>query len=478
MLVLMSVALIYSPQHNRTNRVVHTIVRTDAGFEPNKLTIALGDEVRFFNDSSGYFWPASDLHPQHAVYPAFDSRQGLPSGSSWSFTFDQAGDWRFHDHLDAVHDGTIRVYAEGVGPNACAEDLANPTCWNLLIHKTLLEEGIDATISMVAQLQSSTPAFTLVCHEYMHDIGLQAYRVYGKNVPLSMTLRLCNAGFFHGYMEGYFSGTYDIVGAIDFCTRVGRELGNSFSLAEGQCYHGIGHGITERYISEMPTAWDDMYTLSRKPLATCRIVGRTDDERHRCFSAVFNVLRAWASTAQRGRGYTDFAKNLFKTCAQEGRSAQKSACYWEFAVAMQFGTPISTVARAPDLHAFVSSVDYDEYAPWIARSWATLLGRTGVVTRNPKDLIRVCRTMEDKLQLACVSGLVEGVLFAERADDVGTRALLFCGLPDVYESERMSCYKVIQGDAASIRSAVEQKSVCTRIPEKYRDQQWCAFSSG
>ncbi len=93
------------------------VTYTDNGFSPATVTINKGETVAFKNNSSRDFWPASAIHPSHAVYPEkggcigskFDACKGISSGGSWSFTFNSAGTWKYHDHLKADFTGTITV---------------------------------------------------------------------------------------------------------------------------------------------------------------------------------------------------------------------------------------------------------------------------------------------------------------------------------------------------------------------------------
>jgi plastocyanin len=90
-----------------------TIVRmTEDGFVPSELFITVGTTVRFVNEDEYWHWPASDLHPTHGVYAAFDSRKGIAPGAEWAFTFDQAGTWGMHDHLIPYVVGSITVVEE------------------------------------------------------------------------------------------------------------------------------------------------------------------------------------------------------------------------------------------------------------------------------------------------------------------------------------------------------------------------------
>lgn len=99
----------------------NTIKITASGFEPKTLTIEVGTTVTFVNEDSNKHWPASAVHPTHEVYPGssikkcgtgekiFDVCKGLAQGESFSFTFNEKGSWKYHDHLSISSTGTIVV---------------------------------------------------------------------------------------------------------------------------------------------------------------------------------------------------------------------------------------------------------------------------------------------------------------------------------------------------------------------------------
>lgn len=94
-----------------------------SGFEPKTLTVKAGATVTFVNEDSNKHWPASAMHPTHKVYPSsgiekcgtveetniFDACRGLAQGESFSFTFNEKGSWKYHDHLNVPSTGTIVV---------------------------------------------------------------------------------------------------------------------------------------------------------------------------------------------------------------------------------------------------------------------------------------------------------------------------------------------------------------------------------
>lgn len=96
-----------------------TITYTDEGYTPSEISIKKGQRVRFLNQSSSETWPASAVHPTHTLYPekestnclgsSFDACKGLKTGEFFDFTFNYAGEWRYHDHVHAYHTGVITV---------------------------------------------------------------------------------------------------------------------------------------------------------------------------------------------------------------------------------------------------------------------------------------------------------------------------------------------------------------------------------
>ncbi len=96
---------------------VKTITYNDDGYTPKELRIKQGIAVIFKNNSARQTWPASAIHPTHDVYPekggcissAFDACSGLNTGESWSFTFKEKGQWKYHNHLNPNHTGVIIV---------------------------------------------------------------------------------------------------------------------------------------------------------------------------------------------------------------------------------------------------------------------------------------------------------------------------------------------------------------------------------
>src|SRR3989338_98594 len=88
-------------------------------FSPSEVTIKKGGTVTFTSTGSA-MWIASGPHPQHTNYdgtsreahcaagavPSFDQ---CKSGNSYTFTFNKAGTWPYHNHVSGGMFGKVVV---------------------------------------------------------------------------------------------------------------------------------------------------------------------------------------------------------------------------------------------------------------------------------------------------------------------------------------------------------------------------------
>jgi len=109
----------------RTNSpvVMYTVTYGANGYTPATLHVKKGAPVTFKNESDQQMWTASAIHPTHTVYPGSDIRKcGTPDattifdmckanakGQQWSFTFNEVGTWKYHNHMHPADGGTIIV---------------------------------------------------------------------------------------------------------------------------------------------------------------------------------------------------------------------------------------------------------------------------------------------------------------------------------------------------------------------------------
>ncbi len=82
---------------------------TNSGFVPSKIEIAMGTMVEFTNESDKEMWVTSNDHPGHEILPTFDQFKTKGKGGIYTYVFDKAGTWKYHDHINPQLVGTIEV---------------------------------------------------------------------------------------------------------------------------------------------------------------------------------------------------------------------------------------------------------------------------------------------------------------------------------------------------------------------------------
>lgn len=86
-----------------------TVSYTDSGFVPNSITVNSGTSVTFVNESTKKMWVASAVHPTHQVLPGFNQLAATEAGTSYTYTFSKAGQWRYHNHVATTDTGAVIV---------------------------------------------------------------------------------------------------------------------------------------------------------------------------------------------------------------------------------------------------------------------------------------------------------------------------------------------------------------------------------
>lgn len=78
------------------------------GFAPQTLKIKAGTKVTFVNNSGSSISVNSDPHPTHTLFP-FLNIGIINDGASASVTFDKAGTYTYHNHLNPSQTGTVVI---------------------------------------------------------------------------------------------------------------------------------------------------------------------------------------------------------------------------------------------------------------------------------------------------------------------------------------------------------------------------------
>ena len=103
------------PEEPKPQPQIHIVSIEEEGFNPQLITIHVGDTIRWINIGSELHWPASDPHPTHTGLADFDPFADIAPGESFSYIFPNEGAFGYHDHTQAIIDdeatitGVVRV---------------------------------------------------------------------------------------------------------------------------------------------------------------------------------------------------------------------------------------------------------------------------------------------------------------------------------------------------------------------------------
>lgn len=431
-----------------TARSEVTITLTNDGYEPSKLFISRGTRVTFKSDIKRAFWPASAVHPAHAIYPAFDPRRPLEPEEIWSFVFEKDGRWDFHDHLYATETGAIVVIPPGEKADKKWDVLAQcgeydpegkKSCWENHIIDALETSGLDGAFDELKRLRIADSSFGDVCHTYAHEIGLLSFKKYGDNPPLSEKAGYCNDGFFHGYLEGFLGKHQNPKDARVFCDRVAKKFKTTYPSAGSQCNHGIGHGTADYLLVTRPDLWSDLPQIAHMAATACAETNSEETERFRCASGAYDVLAKWARLQKR---YADSFSidNPYVLCRKDAESWDREACVREMSKL--------AVLRASnfDIKKTFAIIEQQKLFPPGSAGLAHMIegsanlyaGRSG--SNSNTDLVATCRLLHGREnQSACIRGVVGGLfLKGVPGEEVG-RVTRFCLNGSLEERERALC---------------------------------------
>lgn len=426
------------------------VMRTQEGFIPKKITVQKGQAVVFTSSTGKEFWPASDFHPSHTIYPEFDPKRPLKPDESWRFVFSKAGVWTYHDHLsEDMHATVIVLGAPGESTHECLSHVATSSaaaiaeCWAVDMTETLQKKGLSAAFDMFASLYANNPSFRgLSCHDATHILGAAAYKEYSddhKAIDRPET-SYCGYGFYHGFMEAMLldQGPSRYGRVRDYCDALKTD-GHLNNLS-GACYHGIGHAAFDSIPGDL---WGDEEKMVQSALHTCEQVASGDLERAQCSTGIFNAL-AIADSAH-AYNLTFRKADPMRICRVQNQRYQ-IGCYKELGIG---------VIRQYNLDRSASISFIESFGNTDATA-ATLLGYVGdEVKRSIADIdlslfYSLCTSFTGpKNRFACDHGVLSGLREAGMPGKEYPLMFNYCAL-FAAGTDRTECYSFSIAQTKSI----------------------------
>lgn len=293
------------------------VLYTETGFEPSRLVVPVGSTVGFKNITNIPMWVGSDPHPEHTDNSDFDAREDYAQDELYMHTFDSTGTLGYHNHKKSIHRGVVTV-----------KDLSTTTIERdktPLSQRAVRDELIDMlhpddpnTIFTVIDTIQDDTELALSCHDIAHDLGHQAYELYGfseamtfnnpNHVNHPLVQYICAGGYMHGILEELSLHQPEFMENPDMICSALSEV------ERDSCYHGVGHVFMlarDRNIQESIT--------------DCRLV-EEETNMYRCFEGV-RMEQFWGNTDHVSSDSLGWdVSNPLSTCIEAGAD-EKPTCF-------------------------------------------------------------------------------------------------------------------------------------------------------
>ncbi len=291
----------------------YNVVLGKDGYQPTQVTVRKGDSVKFATILNSDFWPASDPHPTHSLYPEFDPKHQLTSSEGWTFKFNNAGVWNYHDHVNANLRGEIIV--EDKNPITWTFDklihwykirfqkhdtellrqieskCKNPNwdehykfdeCWTSFFSGISNDFGAVESMRLIKEASIIGIISDSDCHNFADQVGIDAYWQYvlGHKFAINHDFSICYQGFFHGFMLEHVSHGQNFSESINFCESLDKKDWKTTS----ECYVGIGNGLTYYYWSLNDNNLENIVNQSIKEC------NKLDSQKDNCIYGVFGGI--------------------------------------------------------------------------------------------------------------------------------------------------------------------------------------------
>ena len=266
------------------------ILYTNAGFVPDSIEVSVGTRITFRNTTDTPMWPASDPHPTHTDYPEFDADRSYGRGETYTFVFQKAGTWGFHNHERSIDRGVVHVVDASAAELDIDKTKPDQRAERDRLLAMLDPHNVDSIFNVVDTIQASS-TLSVNCHDIAHDLGHRAYELYGfseamtfnnpKHLNHTLVEYICAGGYMHGIVEEMFLRQPEFKSDLDVvCAGVDEK-------DRASCYHGIGHALMFIENRDVHAALSD-----------CRHV-KESGYTYRCFEGVWMEF-FWGSTEHAG----------------------------------------------------------------------------------------------------------------------------------------------------------------------------------
>ena len=459
-----------SPALEDTERrpVIHQVIYTDVnGFTPGRLDIQTGDTVVFVNDSSGFFWPASNVHPSHDILPSLNAYKPLKSGETWSHQFTETGYWRYHNHIQPDETGLIvaagpaKAGLEALDPAAAVAGFPVPpesaaADYDLVDNDEHLKDylGLYGPTAVVEALWETLP--DTGCYARARTAGRVTFEELGRAAfafnpteALPAAALRCLSGVYHGAVEALVvtRGVDSFPADVAALCPVTNE-----PQAHHRCIHNVGRGVM---------AWTT-YEL-HDSLQLCDMLAGLEDQTL-CHEGVFTENIETGPTGPTGHITEHLKYDDAHYPCNFLRDAHMTACY----------------SRQTPHMLTIFNYNYDKVAqschtaprqaqPHCYASYGTAAGSAARGSDDLASVVTRCFLGSDTPhRMTCTQAAAREVFQRPAEAD---EAITLCGMFDHDPENQNTCYNTIIATAHHIIPSAQLSAFCAELPQTH--QQIC-----
>lgn len=298
------------------------------------------------------------------------------------------------------------------------------------------ERGVRSAFVAVEKLKDADPEFGPICHAFVHEVGLEAYKnvLKGKNF-FSMPISPCNYAYFHGLMMELVmhertSKEADFKFANQVCRDMVKMSGGDSSIYY-QCYHGVGHGLAPYHLL---TSGKSVGNMIAESLIDCDKYFEAADF---CKIGVYGGMSLFI-TGDHNLTVGDFDINdAFLLCRNQSKELRPS-CYEMIAPALVFSTD-GNIPKAVSI--MKSNIKEDSERVVISRQ----LGQA-VLSYNfdagVDEMRDVCDQIPGESNTSCVEGFLNGYIDSRPKSDKALIVENFCKSSQFTANESSLCISI------------------------------------
>ena len=455
----------------------YVVVLKEDGFHPDDISIKKGDTVTFISETGKPFWPASDLHPSHSIYSAFDPKTLVYPETPWSFQFDEVGEWKYHDHINPMYGGIIRVTGEDPHENVvnAYEDCSllsgsqKIQCFDAQLEKRLKEGGMESAFEYFLTIYHADPEVPSVCHGWAHRLGEVEYDLYkeGKEVTLRPEATFCSYGYFHGFINAMVEDTQTVESALAFCNEAVAENGAELSGMRNNCIHGIGHSVSTLLLED-PANWGSIEKITNTGFATCDDLYAEGIDLSICYDGMFHELHLSILNDQYGfnsREYID-SGDMFYYC-NDLDDRYKGSCYYDFITLWPYFFDTDKKAAMEYVLSAMHSPEHNGVRPF--HTFGRSFIEKDIATGEYQESAEACKLAPDYLFGECVGGLAAGFVEHGEPEKMHIEGIAFCREDYWDASQKEECMKRLVSLLAFRYTEEKMEEVCDSLTKEEQE---------